>query len=258
MHTAPSLHSLQSDFVRWMLGEHTSELAETVAGKGLEPAARLQIYRNIIFNNLTAALRTAYPAVLKLVGEDFFAAAAARYIRGYPSTSGNLQDFGAAFADCLGSMPEARTLAYLADMARLEWARQQAYLAADAAPLEPGALAEVADDRQDNLCLALHPSARLLESSYPVLDIWGFCQQDTGERLRLSDAGQRILIWRMDTQIAMRALSAAQYAFVDSLMKQATLSNAQARASGLGSDFDVGACLRWLFSERLITAYSIN
>lgn len=258
MHTAPSLHSLQSDFVRWMLGEHTSELAETVAGKGLEPAARLQIYRNIIFNNLTAALRTAYPAVLKLVGEDFFAAAAARYIRDYPSTSGNLQDFGAAFADCLGSMPEARTLAYLTDVARLEWARQQAYLAADAAPLEPGALAEVADDRQDNLCLALHPSVRLLESSYPVLDIWGFCQQDTGERLRLSDADQQIVIWRTDTQIAMRALSTAQYAFLAALRQPRTLAAAQARASALAPDFDVGACLRWLFSERLITAYSIN
>lgn len=257
MNTAPSLLKLQSEFALWMMGVQESALAETVAGNGLEPEARLKIYRNIVFNNLTAALRTAYPAVLKLVGEEFFDGAVARYVRAYPSVSGNLQDFGARFAECLNSMPETAAFPYLADVARLEWARQRAYLAADAAPLEPSALAEVAGDKQGNLRLTLHHSVRMLESNYPVLDIWGFCQQDTDERLGLRDTGQQVLIWRMDTQIAMQALTTAQYAFTDSLMKQDTLDSAQARASDLGSDFDVGAFLRWLFSEKLITDYSL-
>ncbi|MGH8398842.1 MAG: HvfC/BufC family peptide modification chaperone [Gammaproteobacteria bacterium] len=37
-----------------------------------------------MFNNFTATSRTAYPAVLKLVGEEFFDGASARYIREYP------------------------------------------------------------------------------------------------------------------------------------------------------------------------------
>lgn len=257
MNTAPSLPKLQTEFARWMLGEHDSTLPETVAGNGLEPAARLQTYRNIVFNNLTASLRTAYPVILKLVGEEFFDGAAARYIHDYPSVSGNLQDFGAQFAECLGSMPETATLPYVTDVAWLEWARQQAYLAADATPLDPSALAAVADAKQNDLRLVLHPSARLLESNYPVLDIWGFCLRDTGERLSLGDTGQRVLIWRADTQIAMQALTAAQYAFMDSLMKQATLDSAQAHASELGTDFDVSAFLGWLISEKLIVDYSV-
>lgn len=257
MHTALSLHKLQSEFARWMLGEQAAVLAETVSGNGLAPEARLQIYRNIVFNNLTAALSTAYPAVLKLVGEEFFDGAAARYIRDYPSVSGNLQDFGAQFAECLGSISETATLPYLADVAQLEWARQQAYLAADAAPLEPGALTTVADDKQNDLRLALHPSVHLFESNYPVLDIWGFCQRDTDERLTLGDTGQLVLIWRTDIQISMQALTKAQYAFSDSLMKQDTLGSAQAHALDLGTDFDVSIFLRWLFSEKLITGYSV-
>ncbi|MGH8320535.1 MAG: HvfC/BufC family peptide modification chaperone, partial [Gammaproteobacteria bacterium] len=170
MNTAPSLHKLQTGFARWMLGERGLPLPETVAGNGLDSEARLQIYRNIIFNNLTAALRTAYPAVLKLVGEDFFSGVAARFIRDYPSSSGNLQDFGAAFPECLAAIPEVAALPYLADVARLEWARQQAYLAADAEPLDPYALGTVPDDRQGALRLTLHPSVRLLESPYPILD----------------------------------------------------------------------------------------
>lgn len=252
MNTALSLHKLQTGFARWMLGEHGSTLPDAVAGNGLAPDARLQIYRNIVLNNLTAALRTAYPAVLKLVGEEFFEGAAARYIRDYPSESGNLQDFGAQFAECLAAMPETAGLPYLADMARLEWARQLAYLAADAEALEPAALAFIPDNRQDELRLALHPSTHLLESPYPLLDIWGFCQRDDGQRFTLDNTGQRVLIWRTDAQIAMQALTVAQHGFLASLMDKRTLADALARALRLDSDFDLGACLHWLFLMQLI------
>jgi hypothetical protein len=252
MDTAPSLHKLQAGFARWMLGEHGSTLPDAVAGNDLAPEARLQIYRNIVFNNLTAALRTAYPAVLKLVGEEFFEGAAARYIRDYPSESGNLQDFGAQFAECLAAMSEAGGLPYLPDMARLEWLRQLAYLAADAEALEPAVLLSVPDNRQNELRLALHPSARLLESPYPILDIWGFCQRDDGERFTLGNTGQQALIWRADAQIAMQALTVEQHGFLASLMDKRTLADAHAQALRLDSDFDLGACLRWLFSMQLI------
>lgn len=256
MNAAPSLLELQQSFAGAVLG--TGRVPDGwIAGNGFDPQARMQIYCNLILNNHAAALRTAYPAVLKLVGENFFDAAAAGYLHACGSDSGNLQDYGAAFPEFLSRMPEAAGLAYLPDVARLEWARQESFLAADAAPLEPSALAGVADDKQNNLRFALHPSVHLFESSYPMLDIWGFCQRNSDARLSLGNTGQRILIWRTDTQIAMQALTAAQYAFTDSLMKQDTLDSAQTRASGLGTDFDVGAFLCWLFSEKLISDYSL-
>ncbi|MGH8307038.1 MAG: HvfC/BufC family peptide modification chaperone [Gammaproteobacteria bacterium] len=256
MNTTPSLHSLQTGFAHWMLGARDLPLPEIIAGNGLDSEARLQIYHNIIFNNLTAALRTAYPAVLKLVGEGFFDGVAARYIRDYPSDSGNLQDFGAAFPECLAAIPEAATLPYLADVARLEWVRQQAYLAADSQPLESNALAAVPDDKQDTLCLTPHPSVRLLESPYPILDIWGFCQQDNGERLVLGDTGQRVLVWRAETQIAMQVLTHVQYVFLKSFLDGQILADAHTSATRIEPGFDMGVCLRWLFSMQLITDYS--
>ncbi|MGA9852623.1 MAG: DNA-binding domain-containing protein [Gammaproteobacteria bacterium] len=258
MNTAHSLHNLQTDFANWMMGKRGVPLPEAVAGNGLDSGARLQIYRNIIFNNLTAALRTAYPVVLKLVGQEFFDGVAARYIRDYPSKSGNLQDFGAAFPECLTMLPEAATLPYLADMARLEWARQQAYLAADTQPLEPNALAAVPGDKHAELRLTLDPSVRLIESSYPILEIWGFCQRHIDERLTLGESAQRVLIWRTDSQIAMQALTPAQHAFLAPLMKNQTLAAAHECATRLEPDFDVGTSLRWLFSMQMITNYSFT
>ena len=258
MNTAPSLLNLQADFARWMLGERGLPLPEVVAGNGLAPAARLQIYQNIIFNNLTAALRTDYPAVLKLVGEDFFESAAARYIREYPSRSGNLQDFGAAFPKCLAAMPEAATLPYLGDVARLEWARQESYLAADAAPLDAAALASLPEDQHATLRLVLHPSLRLVESAHPIWDIWMFCQEAAPQRLNLSGEGQALMVWRDTRQLVMQPMAGGQREFVAALLGKKPLAVAHASAVTAESQFDLTACLHWLLQTGLITGYSTN
>lgn len=252
MSAVPSLPELQRAFCAAVLTTDHS-LAEWVAGNGLEPEARLQIYRNIVFNNLTAALRIAYPAILKLVGEEFFEGAAARYIRDYPSTSGNLQDYGAHFPEFLARMPEATRLAYLPDVARLEWARQESYLAADATPINPVALTQIPDNRHADLKLILHPSVRLVESKHPIWDIWMFCQQTTPEHLDLSGEGQTVLIWREATQIAMQPLALEQGEFITSLLANESLTKAQAGATAVAPDFDLTACLHDLLQAGLVT-----
>ncbi|MDE2197046.1 MAG: putative DNA-binding domain-containing protein [Gammaproteobacteria bacterium] len=254
MSTAPSLPELQRAFTRWVLGDQQVPLPQWVAGNGLASEIRLGIYRNTIFNNLTAALHTAYPAVLKLVGEDFFEGAAARYIREQPSRSGNLQDYGAAFPALLAQMPEAAGLAYLADVARLEWARQEAWLAADADALGPETLAAVPEDRQTALRLQLHPGLRLVASAHPVLAIWEFCQQDKPDHLQLDQAGQRVLLWRDNSQVAMRGITADWYGLLTLLLAGESLAGAtQTTLLNASPDFDLGACLRMLFAAGLVT-----
>lgn len=256
MNAAPSLHELQSGFACWVMGENRPDLAGTVVAHGLSAEGRLQIYRNMVFSNLTSALRTAYPAVLKLVGGEFFEMAAMRYILACPSESGNLQDFGRAFSQCLGQLPEAAGLPYLSDMARLEWARQQSFLAADAQPLAPDALADIPDDRHTDLCMTLHPSVRLVDSDYPILDIWGFCQEANAEHLALGSVGQHVLMWRNDGQICMLALASAEHVFLTTLQAGETVVKAHAQAIERNADFDTGDSLRGLISQQLITGYS--
>lgn len=250
MHSTPSLPELQRQFTAAVLDEESSTLGAWVLGNGLTPAARLQIYRNIVFNNHVAALRTAYPAVLKLVGEDFFENAAARYLRDYPTRSGNLQDYGSDFAEFLAQIPEASGLAYLPDVARLEWARQESYLAADAESINISLLADV--QKPEELRLQLHPSTRLLSSVHPVLDIWQFCQQIVSEHLDLSGKQQRVLLWRDGTQIAMQEMSGGTHALIAALLKDMTLASAHENALAVDKDIDLSACLHWLFTNGLV------
>ncbi len=251
MHNTPSLPELQRQFSAAMLGDESAPLSEWVLGKGLTPEARLQIYRNIVSNNHSAALATAYPAVQKLVGEEFFESAATRYLRDCPTRSGNLQDYGASFPEFLAQLPQAAGLDYLPDVARLEWARQESYLAADAESISVTALAAVTEP--DCLRLQLHPSVRLVSSPQPVLDIWRFCQQSDPEHLRLSGKPQRVLVWREGTQIAMQEVDTGCHALVAALLLGTPLAAAHEDALRAKKAFDLSACLHWLFTTGLVT-----
>lgn len=258
MRAAPSLPELQRVFAAAVLSADGAPLADWVAGNGLTADARVQIYRNLVFNNHAAALRTAYPAVLKLVGEEFFAAAAARYVSGFPSRSGNLQDYGAGFPVLLAQMPEAAGIAYLPDMARLEWSRQEAYLAAEAESLPPSVLGEWGNLEPDMVRFGLHPSLRLVASAHPIWDIWMFCQETAPEHLNLAGGGQTVLVWREVNQIAMQPIDAGRHNFITALLLHMPLAQAYDSAMQAASEFDLSGCLRWLFNTGLVTDFSSN
>lgn len=255
MNTAPSLHKLQREFMAWILGDNAATATDSVHGNGLAPDARLGIYRNIIFSNLTATLATDYPAIKALVGDVFFESAATRYIRDEPSRSGNLQNYGARFPEFLAQLPEAASLTYLADVARLEWARQESLLAADAMLLDPARLLDVAEDRQHALQLQLHPSLRLVDSVHPILDIWLFCQNPDGKRLNLDANGQCVMLWRSDSQIAMRAIDTGLRVLLHSMQMGTRLIAAHDAAIAADEGFDLNTALQSLFADGLITGY---
>src|SRR5207302_1278637 len=77
-------------------------------------------------------LASTFPVIKRLVGAAFFDAACEHFVRGHPSTRGDVNHYGCEFAAFLESYAPARALAYLADVARLEWAIDQANIAADA------------------------------------------------------------------------------------------------------------------------------
>lgn len=252
MHTAPSLLELQRQFLAALYDPDASGSVAAIAGNGLQPDARLHIYRHGCEAIHDAALRTTYPAVLALVGADFFGQVARGYRRAHPSRSGNLQAFGAGFAQYLGSVPEARTLAYLPDVARLEWLRQESALAADAGPMTPESFARQCAGISASLHISLHPSVRLLASRYAVLTIWRYALRPTTERLTLADAGESVVLWREDGEVAMAALDGASFACIAALVRGNTLDAARAAAMVLDAGFDLSACLGSLFRHGLI------
>ena len=135
------------------------------AGPGIE------VYRSSVMANYEGALAATYPVVRRLVGDEFFSAVARRYARGEASTSGDLNDYGRAFAAFLQSHPAAASVECLADVARLEWACHESERSAPAPAFDFEALARVRPDSYAALRLRLDPSLRLVRSPHAIAAI---------------------------------------------------------------------------------------
>lgn len=253
MPAAPRLHELQQGFAAAVLGR-SDEVAAWVDGAGLEPAARLRIYRNAVAATHNAALRDAFPTVQALVGEDFFEAMSARYRQQHPSTCGNLQSFGGALPGFIEAMPQARSLGYLADIARLDWLRQLTALAPDAAPVDPRAVAAAAATEPHRLHLLLNPSLHRLHSRWTLLTLWQWCQSPVGSAPRADRGAENVLLWRDAGEVVMAAVDPTTFRCIEVLAAGGDVATAYRSAMELDSAFDLQPCLRDLLVQGLIVA----
>src|SRR6202012_3874804 len=102
----------------------------------------------------------------------FFARLAGDFIRAYPPRRPELLHYGQEFSGFIAEYEAAASVPYLADMARLEYAWNVAYNAADRAPMAAQELARFAPEELESLVLATHPSLRFVASSWPVMAVW--------------------------------------------------------------------------------------
>ncbi len=254
------LADAQREFARALFGAGEREtITQTlVEPAGVDPAARLEVYRNNVFSNYRGALQAVYPAVERLVGTGFFRHACNAYIERYPSSSGDLHDFGAAFAEFLESYEHTQTLVYLPDVARLEWLYHLVFHAASHAPLDLTRFASLAPDDYAALRFTLHPAAALLRSAYPILRIWQVNQPDfTGDTsVDLGEGGDALLFTREDFVVKIERIAAAHYALLDALHGGAPLSQAVDAAVAADGQFDLQAALAHYVSAGIIVDFA--
>lgn len=252
----PALHEVQARFAHAVFG-HGEEVLRWIRGNGLDPTRRLQVYRNNTEAGLAEALRETFPVVHRLVGDFFFQGMARAYLRRHPPASGCLLDFGGEFPGFIEGFPPAATLAYLPDVARLEWAFHSAYHAADAEYLTTAALQVVPTERYDALRLRLHPSIRLLASPWPVLRIFAINQPDYEGRETLDlrrEGGCRVLAIRPDLDVALHPLELGEFAFLTALERDGDLGAAFASAAAIEPGFDLTRALLVGFDRGVFSA----
>lgn len=249
----PTLCELQSDFTAAVFAGDTAVCRWIDDGR-LPAGERVAIYRRDVFHNLGEALRDVYPVVERLVGSAFFAAAARRFARAFPSTSGNLHGFGGEFPDFLAGHPPAAHLGYLADTARLEWYVHVVFHAADATPFDLDVLAGVAPADYDRLRFTVAPGCRLLFSAYPVHRIWAENQPGCADAggVDLAEGEARLAIRRAGFEIVLDPLGSGEFALLSALAAGESLGAAASRALVAEPAFDLGAALRRAIGDGML------
>src|SRR6201993_2661276 len=201
-----TLLELQLRFRRAILDGDTAEIVAAIQGDGLDPAARVGIYRHHAFATLGDALQSTFPVVCRLVDKRFFAYAAHEYLREHPPHSRCLVEHGADFGDFLAGFAPCQGLPYLADGARFEWALNIAATVRDATPLQAETLAAVPAEQAAYVALRLQPSLSYFASPWPIDTIWQANKEDEGSRIDLGSGGTSLEIRRSGEAVAWRRL----------------------------------------------------
>ena len=171
-------------------------LLRVVEGRGsLLPAERLDIYAQMYWARLHDVLREDFPRVATILGAERFGVVGCTYLAQNPSMHPSVRHVGRGFAEFLAGASEVERVPFLADLARLEWARLAVFDAPDAQPLHVDDLRAVAPAEWPGLTFRLVPAVQLLHSAWPVHELWASAEEG-GPPERLRPAETSVRVWR--------------------------------------------------------------
>lgn len=226
-----------------------------VAGpNGKAAARRYNVYRNNVTVSLVDALAAAYPATMRITGAEFFRAMARSHVRTTPPDSPLLFEYGRDFPGFIERYEHAVSMPWLADVARIERAWLDAYHAADAPPLAPGALAAIPSERPADTVFDPHPATRIVRSPYPAVTIFAANRNDGPVGRIETREPEDALVTRPGLEVVVRHLPPGSAAFLARLVAGDPLGAAATAAFEDSPDFDLPASIAGMLEAGVFTA----
>lgn len=227
------------------------------------PEQSWAIYRRNYLESHVAALASTYTNVLKLVGDAYFRQLARRYVMQTSSRHGDLNHYGADFADFIADIlptaPNGAALAYLPDMARLDWAWFEVLRAPIGASNWFAQLQNTAEENWSQL--RAKPACKILSSPFPIYQIWLLNENTTvcSHQTKLDITPPETVLIARPNQVEVINLTPAEAIFINTWLAEnqaATLENALEAALLHDEQFDFAATLMLL--ARLNAIHSIH
>jgi hypothetical protein len=238
---------------------NTEDAAGLVMHNRFGPTAGLDVYRNNATEGFRKALALEFPVIERLVGPEYFAQVAGRFQQHQPSCSGDLRHIGARFSLYLAQAFSESEFEYLSDIASLEWAIETLSIAADESGIASDALRRIPPASFDVLRLTRAQCSTIVPSVYPIVTIWHANQPGAtaDQTIELAQGGEHALVLRSRRGIEVIAISAAEWAMLQTLDRGLPLLVALDAALAADADFDLGACLQRFFQLGLFSRIDI-
>ena len=220
---------------------------------GIKGKKRFAVYRNNVVVGLTAALAANFPAVKRLVGDEFFARMAKMFVSANPPRSRLLAQYGGAFPDFLGAFEPLAAYPYMPHVARLELAWLAAFHEADAVPLAGEELARLAPEQLAQTRFVAHPATRLL--AFPCAAVSIMAANRSREPVPAIDPtpAEFGLVTRPRLEVHVTRVSASAHTFLASLLADGSLGEAADQAVKQDQAFDLAANLQGMLAAGVFT-----
>lgn len=187
------MDSYQERFQQSVLkGKSSAKLInEIIPGGKLDPEAALDVYRKDYRARLSNALADNFEAVWWVLGDEDFFNLCWEYIQAHPSMKPDLGEQGIYFSEFLKNHPLSKNIPFLSDLARLEWAFQEAF----ACEREPALSAEEVAGLNDleSRILPFKKSIRLISSPWNIHAFWQARESDDDPEINVNSENHLIL-----------------------------------------------------------------
>jgi hypothetical protein len=232
------LRELQQGFAQAVLDQQAPPPDGLISDR-LSAVDRFSAYRTNVIGSLVGVLAAGFPATLAAAGEENFRFAASLFARAHPPRQARLLVYGGDFPAWLAAFKPAQAKPWLAELARLEWARNESLFAADADPIKLEALAGLAAEAIPKLRFTLLPSARLVASDWPLHELW----QQILDQGSLPDTpeprAQQVLVLRPGLSVKQLPLERGDAALLQALHAGETFATAAEAALAAEADCDL-------------------
>jgi hypothetical protein len=171
--SSPALRDVQAGFWRSLHeGRADAGLTGVIAPSStLDPTERVAIYQKMYFWRLHEVLGEDFPKLATALGDDF-ETLAREYLAAHPSEHPSVRHVGDRLPAFVATHALVRARAWLADLARLERARVDAFDAPDATPVVATDLRAIPPDAWADLRFDPIPALDVVESAWPVHEVW--------------------------------------------------------------------------------------
>lgn len=243
------LQRFQDQFARALLAPDAgADCAAEIANLVRQPG--FAVYRNTVIKGCIDALQANYPSVARLVGVEWFRAAAAIYARANLPRHPSLLAYGEGFPQFLAGFAPAAELPFLCGVARLDRFWTEAHVAREQAPVDAAEVVRLAPEQLARTVLSPHASARWAWfAEHPVYTIWER-NRASGESRDMPEIAWRAegaLVVRPHGAVAWTRLDAAGCAFLDACAAGGALVDAAAAALAADPGADLTGLMARLF-----------
>lgn len=163
------LLKLQRDFAHHIFAKSNHKILHNTLHSNAEALGRLNIYRNNVLGNFESILSAVFVVTKKILGATEFDFIAAKYCRKFPSTSGDLNEFGAKFPHFLKS----HQVKYLKDLAQLELLYHRSYFnSKKPQKFDLKNFSKISEENFSNLIFTLDSACVLFSSPFAIFSLW--------------------------------------------------------------------------------------
>lgn len=232
------LQIIQNQFIDGVYDKRKKQILSAIKNGKAPKEELFDIYRGNMQGMLFGVLKITYPQVFEFLKEKKFKEFVLEFIASNRSQSGNLDEYGESFYKLLQRKKEY----FLSDLARLEWLKQRAYLAADANKLDIKKLQNLSEEKLFSVKFDLHPSLCLMTSRYNLLS--------AKKQNKALKKPAHFVIYRHDLDIVVNKVSEKEFNFIKAIQENHSLYEVFTKHKP-----DIGSCLSNNLSNGLITGF---